>query len=79
MISMENTCVDCAVINCQRQDRSYPEFCPTEKLTENDINDIIKLYDEDNNKEVSRISAEIESDFYCTSPESRRQSSLLKC
>ena len=37
----------------------------TPQSTQDDINEIIELYDEDNNKEVSRISAEIESDFYC--------------
>lgn len=61
----QNSCVDCGIINCQKQNSEYPEFCPTKELTMDEINEIIKLYEEDNNKAVSRISAEIESDFYC--------------
>ena len=61
----EYSCTDCAVINCQRQDTEYPEFCPTGKLTNEEIKKIEKLYNEDNNKEVSRVSAEIEAEFYC--------------
>jgi len=61
----EFTCSDCAVLNCQKQDSQYPEFCPTKELTDKDLEDIKKLYDEEDNKKISRISAEIESDFYC--------------
>ncbi len=65
MNNKEYSCVDCGVVNCKNQDKDYPEFCPTVDLTRDDIDELLKLYDEDNNKEVSRISAEIESDFYC--------------
>lgn len=65
MNNIQNSCVDCGVVHCQHQDKEYPEFCPTKELTQNDIDEIINLYNEDNNKEVSRISAEVESDFYC--------------
>ena len=65
MNEKQSSCVDCGIINCQNQNNEYPEFCPTKELTKEDINEIIKLYDEDNNKDVSRISAEIESGFYC--------------
>ncbi|MDO5825270.1 MAG: DUF1847 domain-containing protein [Methanosphaera sp.] len=59
------TCTDCGVVNCKNLDKEYPEFCPTKDLTDEDIKEIEKLYEEDNNREVSRISAEIEADFYC--------------
>ena len=34
-------------------------------MTSDEIQEIEKLYNEDNNKEISRISAEIEEEFYC--------------
>ena len=61
----ELSCINCGVINCQKQDSEYPEFCPTRALTSEDYERITELYNQDNNKEVSRISAQIEADFYC--------------
>ena len=59
------SCSHCRMLNCKHQDREYPKFCPTKELTRDDIIEIEKLYNEDNNKEISRISAEIEEEFYC--------------
>lgn len=59
------SCSKCRIINCKYQDKEYPKFCPTKELTNDEIIEIEKLYNEDNNKEVSRISAEIEEEFYC--------------
>ena len=59
------SCSSCGIINCKRQDSEYPKFCPTKELTHDEIIEIEKLYNEDNNKEISRISAEIEEEFYC--------------
>jgi len=61
----ELSCINCQVINCQKQNSHYPEFCPTKELTKQQIKHIEQLYNEDNNKQISRISAEIEADFYC--------------
>ena len=58
-------CSNCRIINCKHQDKEYPKFCPTKELTSDEIQEIEKLYNEDNNKEISRISAEIEEEFYC--------------
>ena len=59
------SCSNCRIINCKHQNRQYPKFCPTKELTSDEIIEIEKLYNEDNNKEISRISAEIEEEFYC--------------
>ena len=59
------SCSNCGIINCKHQDSEYPKFCPTKELTRDEIIEIEKLYNEDNNKEISRISAEIEEEFYC--------------
>jgi len=59
------SCSNCGILNCKRQDSEYPKFCPTKELTSDEIIEIEKLYNEDNNKEISRVSAEIEEEFYC--------------
>lgn len=59
------SCTDCRIINCKHQDLQYPKFCQTKELTSDEIHEVEKLYNEDNNKEISRISAEIEDEFYC--------------
>lgn len=61
----EHSCTHCKIINCKYQDKAYPKFCPTKDLTSDDLLEIEKLYNEDNNREISRISAEIEDEFYC--------------
>jgi uncharacterized metal-binding protein len=58
------SCNNCRIINCKHQDLQYPKFCPTKKLTNDEIVEIEKLYNE-NNKKISRISSEIEEEFYC--------------
>lgn len=61
----KNSCGNCRILNCKHQDGKYPKFCPTMELTSEEITEIEKLYNEDNNREISRISAEIEEEFYC--------------
>ena len=35
-----HSCTDCGVLNCARRSGSYPEFCPTAALTEEEINEV---------------------------------------
>ena len=65
MVNEKLSCTECASNNCMNLNTVYPQFCPTKELTDEVIVKIEKLYNEDNNREVSRVSAEIESDFYC--------------
>lgn len=58
------TCVDCSVLNCEKQNTMYPSFCLTTKLTEADLESIRTLYREPENQKISAVSAGIESDFY---------------
>ncbi len=67
---MDNTehkfsCADCAVTNCDSQNKNYPSFCYTTNLPEEFIADAISTYDEDNNKEMMVAAAEVEFEFYC--------------
>ena len=47
---MENkvlSCVDCAVTNCNLQNKEYPDFCLTTHMDEKVLADAMKLYEED--------------------------------
>lgn len=52
------------VLNCSKRNASYPEFCLTEKLTEKELEKVVKLYteNEENNK-IAIASAEVEVAF----------------
>ena len=43
------SCVDCAVRNCEFGDRMYPDFCLTTELTEEQVEEVLKLYGEEEN------------------------------
>lgn len=60
-----HSCVDCGTQNCKFQDRSYPEFCPTTHLREEDIEWALVRYDEGRNHEIMVASAEVEFEGYC--------------
>ena len=52
------SCTDCGVLNCHKRNASYPKFCLTEALTDEEIAETKKLYDKKKNKKISIISAE---------------------
>lgn len=58
------SCVDCAVRNCQFLDRMYPDFCLTTELTEEQIREVLDLYGEEENHQVMRAAAEVETEGY---------------
>ena len=66
---MENetihTCVDCGTQNCKFKDRTYPDFCLTTALTEEDKQWTLERYDEGRNREIMIASAEVEYEGYC--------------
>ena len=64
---MENnvhSCIDCAVTNCNLQDKAYPDFCLTTHMNEDVLADAMKLYEEDENRRSMIAAGEIEHDFY---------------
>lgn len=44
------SCTDCGVLNCHKRNASYPEFCLTEKLTDEDIAETTALYEDEENR-----------------------------
>ena len=63
--NLQNTCTNCTIINCRKQDKKYPKFCPNLKINEKELEDIKKLYKNSENQKIAKISSEIEADFYC--------------
>ncbi len=59
-----HSCVDCGVMKCGSGQGTYPEFCLTAALTDEEIVEIVKLYLEPENNRVAVASAEIEGAFY---------------
>jgi uncharacterized metal-binding protein len=57
------TCIDCGTQNCKFKERTYPEFCLTTHLEQEDLEWALKQYN-DNNK-IMAASAEVEYEGYC--------------
>lgn len=55
-----HSCVDCGTQNCKYKDRTYPDFCLTTNLKEEDRQWALERYDEGNNRQVMIASAEVE-------------------
>lgn len=58
------SCVDCGKYGCKKHNEDYPEFCATPALTEAELQEIAKLYENRVNRKVAIASAEIEGEFY---------------
>ena len=58
------SCIDCAVTNCNLQDKQYPDFCLTTHMDEKVLADAMKLYEEDENRRSMIAAGEIEHDHY---------------
>ena len=58
------SCVDCGILNCKTRNGEYPEFCLTSELSAETVEKVKKLYEDEENKSVSVVSAEIENEFY---------------
>lgn len=61
----ELSCVDCGTQNCKFKTRTYPDFCLTTNLSEEDARWAAVRYEEDRNHEIMKASAEVEYEGYC--------------
>lgn len=60
------SCIDCGVINCDVQNKKYPQFCLTTENCDKNLLDIsMNKYKEDINNQIMVNAAEIEHEFYC--------------
>ena len=44
------SCIDCAVKNCNKMDKTYPDFCLTTHMDEEVLNEAMECYNEDENR-----------------------------
>ena len=61
----QHTCVDCGTQNCKFKVRTYPEFCPTTNLKDEDLQWALERYEEGRNHDIMVASAEVEYEGYC--------------
>ena len=63
--NIQHTCVDCGTQNCKFKVRTYPEFCPTTNLKDEDLEWALERYEEGRNHDIMVASAEVEYEGYC--------------
>ncbi len=64
--NIKRSCIDCGLINCDKNDKMYPDFCLTTSMDEDILSEAMSLYTDDaENHEVSVASAEVEYENYC--------------
>lgn len=61
-----HSCVDCGTQNCKFKTRTYPDFCLTTHLADEDVEWAMKRYDEADNHQVMVASAQVEYEGYCS-------------
>ena len=61
----ERSCIDCAVKNCDKMDKSYPEFCLTTNMNPEVYQEAMACYEEEENHKTMVAAAEVEYEHYC--------------
>ena len=64
-MSMKLSCIDCAVKNCDKMDKSFPEFCLTTNMDTEVLNKAMALYMDEENHKVTVSAAMVETEYYC--------------
>ena len=59
------SCIDCAVKNCDKMDKTFPEFCLTTNMDTEVLNEAMELYKDEENHKVTVAAATVETDYYC--------------
>ena len=59
------SCIDCGNINCNKQDKQYPDFCLTTHMNQEVLAEAMECYEEDINRRSMIAAAEVEYEFYC--------------
>ena len=59
------SCIDCAVKNCDKEDKAFPEFCVTTHLNQEVLQDALECYREEENPAPMVAAAEVEYEHYC--------------
>ena len=62
----KRSCIDCGVVNCNRMEKEFPEFClTTGTVTEEDLKYVREKYSEEENQRSMVAAACVEYEGYC--------------
>lgn len=62
---MIKSCADCAIVGCRTPDGLHPDFCPGQKLSQQQKEEVNNLYLHDEEiKKIAMAAAEVEGYFY---------------
>ena len=59
------SCIDCAVTNCNHEDKQYPAFCLTTHMDPAVLQEAMQCYEEDLPHRSMIAAGEVEYDYYC--------------
>ena len=59
------SCIDCGNINCNKEDKQYPDFCLTTHMNQEVLDDAMECYKDEINQRSMIAAAEVEYEFYC--------------
>ena len=65
MEEIERSCIDCAVKNCSRMDKTYPDFCLTTHMDPDLLEEAMACYQQEEVRRISIAAAEVEYEHYC--------------
>ena len=65
MNNIKRSCIDCAVSNCRKMDKAYPDFCLTTNMDEDVLNQAMECYQDEDVRRVTIAAAEVEAEHYC--------------
>ena len=62
----ELSCIDCAVVHCNKMDKAFPDFCLTTQVVTEEMKDEVKqLYQEEENQKSMQAASAVEYEGYC--------------
>ncbi len=62
---MKNSCIDCGVVNCLKEEGRFPDFCPGADISEDLLNSAMSEYEKEDIKAIAIAAAETEAENYC--------------
>ena len=65
MDKKEMSCIDCGVKNCDKGDKTFPEFCLTTHMDPKTLEEAMACYQEEENHRIAVAAAEVEYEHYC--------------
>ena len=65
MNETERSCIDCAVKNCSKMDRTYPDFCLTTHMDQELLAEAMQCYEQADVRGIAVAAAEVEYEHYC--------------